>query len=464
MIDRVIDRIVYPPPLDKNFLPAALVNETYKKIVEDCGKGEKLAIILIRSENEVFTYNTSVLPEKHELSYWTLLFVERLVKTLLWQKGAYKIIIGGPKHIGNYIKRIYSKSGKRAFDVNFMSKVFERNFEIQLTDFEDVPASKEVSRNVGGSLSGNRIGLDIGGSNKKITALKDGKLIFSENISWAPKENSDPEYHYNEIITSIKKAALRLPNIDAIGISSAGIIIDNKIMESSLFLRVSQEDYQRSVKNMLLRIKDEFGGVALVGANDGDVAALSGALSYNLNKVLGISMGTSEAGGYIDEKGEIKGWINELAFIPIDYGSHAFRDDWSGDNGCGVNYLSQDAAIRLAEHVGITFSKGLAPGEKFKVIYEMLQNKNKMVYSIFETIGVYLGYAIAGYSEIYDFNNIILTGGVTSGEAGLIIYTAADKVLNTQFPSLHTRLRIILPEDGNRRTSQSIAAACLPLI
>ncbi len=94
-----------------------------------------------------------------------------------------------------------------------------------------------------------------------------------------------------------------MPRVDAIGISSAGVYIDNRIMVASLFLKVPDEIFEKRVKNMYLDAAKEIGdGIPVVVANDGDVTALAGAMELNENSVLGIAMGTSEAGGYIDKQ------------------------------------------------------------------------------------------------------------------------------------------------------------------
>ena len=97
------------------------------------------------------------------------------------------------------------------------------------------------------------------------------------------------------------------------------------------------------MKDIYIRaVRDTFGDIPFSVCNDGDVSALAGAMSLEDNNVLGIAMGTSEAVGYVDDKGNITGWLNELAFMPVDVDPDAMEDEWSGDIGCGVKYFSQD--------------------------------------------------------------------------------------------------------------------------
>ncbi|MBQ9739564.1 MAG: ROK family protein, partial [Kiritimatiellae bacterium] len=82
-------------------------------------------------------------------------------------------------------------------------------------------------------------------------------------------------------------------------------------------------------------------GVPFEIVNDGEVTALAGSMQLNSNSILGVSLGTSMAGGYVNPDGNITDWLNELAFVPIDYRDGAPADEWSGDLGCGVQFFSQ---------------------------------------------------------------------------------------------------------------------------
>ena len=77
--------------------------------------------------------------------------------------------------------------------------------------------------------------------------------------------------------------------------------------------------------------------------NDGEVTALAGSMSLGENAMLGIALGTSTAAGYVTPDGNITSWLNELAFVPVDYNPAAPTDEWSGDYGVGAQYFSQQA-------------------------------------------------------------------------------------------------------------------------
>ncbi|HSC89436.1 MAG TPA: hypothetical protein VLC09_19270, partial [Polyangiaceae bacterium] len=208
-----------------------------------------------------------------------------------------------------------------------------------------------------------------------------------------------------------------------------------------------------------------FGDVPVAVANDGDVTALAGAMNLGDNAVLGIAMGTSEAVGYVNRQGLITGWLNELAFAPVDYSPEGGVDvEWSGDRGVGCQYFSQDAVIRLAPRLGIEFEASTSPGEKLKKVQEAFKAGDRRIAAIYESIGVYLGYALIHYAEFYDIKHVLLLGRVTSGEGGTILVDKAREVLALEAPELAAAITLHLPDEASRRVGQSIAAASLPKI
>ncbi len=449
--------------LDPSFEPMAVVVRQMCEATKE--NGQDIIIAAERNDGYVCTYKTRVFPDGTGHDEENYRFVERIVKSLLWVAGGYKIVIAGSETIGNKIKEAFCNGGVRDFDVQHMEKVYEHTFEVENCALQDAPKDKSSAAAIGRHLDGCRIGFDAGGSDRKVSAVIDGKSVYSEEVVWFPKLNSDPEYHYEGILEAMKTAASYMPRVDAIGVSSAGIYVNNRIMLASLFVKVSDEDYEKRVKNMYLDIAKEIGeNIPIEVANDGDVTALAGAMDLNDDSVLGVAMGTSEAGGYIDPEGKITGWLNELAFVPVDYCEKAMVDEWSGDYGCGVKYFSQDAVIKLAPAAGIELDESLSPAEKLKVVQELMKNGDENAKDIYDTIGVYFGYAIAYYSEFYDIKHVIIMGRVTSGEGGVIVLERAREVLQKEFPSLASKIQLHIPDESSRRVGQSVAAASLPKI
>ena len=454
----------FPAKLDKGFQPMVLVYNDFVARAK-AANGEKLIIGIERNNGFVSTFETVVFPDGTGHDEENLGIVERIVKTLLWIKGGYKVVIAGSKLIYEGIAKAYAKDGARAFDNDFMAGVYEKEFECVWKPIEEAPKTQESATPIGRHLDGCRIGFDAGGSDRKVSAVINGESVYSEEVVWFPKINSDPQYQYDGIMSAMKSAAEHLPRVDAIGVSSAGVYVDNRIMVASLFLKVSKEDFEKKVKNMYIDIAKEFGeDVPLEVANDGDVTALAGAMDLEDNAVLGIAMGTSEAGGYVDAAGNITGWLNELAFAPVDYSKDAMVDEWSGDYGCGVKYFSQDGVIKLAPAAGIELDESLSPAEKLKVVQGLMEENDPRAAAIYDTIGVYFGYAIAYYSLFYDIKHVLIMGRVTSGEGGVIILDRANKVLCEEFPELAEKCKLHIPDEKSRRVGQSVAAASLPEI
>ena len=449
--------------LDPQFQPMVKVVADYRAAVAEEG-GVPLVIAVERNKGYVSTYKLDVFRDgsgHDEESYGV---VERIVKTLLWVYGGFKVTVAGSKKIYEKIAEAYKKGGARQFDADFMARVYERPFEVEYVEnAADAPKEHQAADPVGRHLDGCRIGFDAGGSDRKVSAVVDGETVYSEEVVWFPKLQSDPDYHYQGILDAMKTAASHMPRVDAIGVSSAGVYIDNKIMIASLFLKVSDEDFEKKVKTMYLDVAKEIGeNIPVEVANDGDVTALAGAMDLNDNNVLGVAMGTSEAAGYVDSQGNITGWLNELAFVPVDYCRDAMVDEWSGDYGCGVKYFSQDSVIKLAPAAGIELDESLSPAEKLKVVQKLMAEGDERAAKIYDTIGVYFGYAITYYAMFYDIKHVIIMGRVTSGEGGTIVLAKANEVLKREYPELAEKIRLHIPDEKSRRVGQSVAAASLP--
>ena len=411
----------YVPSLEKSFRPMIVELRKFKE-----NATVPFAICVERQNGYRYRYDMNVYPGDNENNYE---MIERVIKSILWVVGGYKIYLGGNEYIVNKMQEVFSLNGTRAFDVDFMSRVYDKPFEVIACTLETVPASVEASLPAGGHLKGCRIGFDAGGSAR--------------------------------ILDSFKRAAAKMPRVDAIGVSSAGIYIDNEVRVASLFIKVPRDEFDAKVRDMYIRAAKEIGDVPLTVANDGDVTALAGALSLKHGRVLGIAMGTSEAVGYVNKDGNLNGWLSELAFVPVDYNKKAMVDEWSGDYGCGVKYFSQDGVIKLAGFAGIELDENASPAEKLKVVQGLMKNGDPRAREIYENIGIYLGYSIAYYAEFYDIQNLLLLGRVTSGDGGDIIIAKATEVLHTEFPE-YKDIVIMMPDEWTRRVGQSIAAASLP--
>ncbi|MBR5751461.1 MAG: ROK family protein [Clostridia bacterium] len=450
------------PVYDPGFQPIVKYVEAFERDVKNAPH-KPIAISVERNKGYIHTLNMDVFADGVSDDRNNRV-VERIVKTFLWIYGGWKIIISGSRPIYEHIAASYAKDGARAFDNDFMSGVYETEFKVEYRENAlDAPETNESSAPVGKHLDGCRIGFDAGGSDVKVSAVVDGESIYSEEIVWQPKIQKDPRYHFDGIKNAMLKAKAKMPRLDAIGVSSAGVYIDNRAMVASLFMSLSPED-KKKCQRIYLDVAKEVGDVPIEVANDGDVTALAGAMDLNDNNVLGIAMGTSEAGGYVDQNGYITGWLNELAFVPVDMNPDALVDEWSGDVGCGVKYFSQDAVIKLCPAAGIQLDDSLTLAEKLKYVQQLHASGDKRTEGIYQTIGVYFGYEIAYYARYYDIRHVLIMGRVTSGNGGQTLLKTAQDVLSAEYPELASKICLHIPDESSRRVGQSVAAASLPAI
>lgn len=450
------------PPLHKNFAPAVLANRTFREHARETGRAVPLVIGLERGDGSTSVYRTECYDERSDHAALNLPYAERLVKFLLWQRGGWRVTVGGPKSVGEHIRRTYAPTGARAFDFDFMGGVYEHPFAVEVTAADKVPPANEGTMKLGGHLDGCRIGFDLGATDRKVAAVIDGEVVHTEEVVWDPRPATDPAYHFNEINAALKSAAQHLPRVDAIGGSAAGVYINNRPRVASLFRGVPKELFDRKITRLFQNLKEAWNNIPFIVVNDGEVTALAGSMSLKDNAVLGIALGSSQAGGYVTEKGEITTWLNELAFVPVDYDPQAPVDEWSRDPGVGAQYFSQQAVFRLAPVAGIELPSAMGAAERLKAVQKLLQQGDARARRIFETIGCYVGYGIAHYAEFYALRHVLVLGRVTSGEGGSIILKQAQEVLQAEFPELAAKVELHLPDESSRRVGQAVAAASLP--
>ena len=442
------------PGLDGTYIPFAAWRAAYLAEAH-----RPIRIAVERQDGQVAVFDTRIRNGTYHTA--NLRFLERTVKLLLWSVGGWRVRICGCDALTEELRTVYTSGGPRAFDADFMETVFQRPFRLEAVPEEEFPAANETPRPIGGHLNGCRIGFDAGGSDRKVSAVIDGRTVYAEEVVWHPKTHADPQYHYDGILSAFRAAAERLPRVDGIGVSSAGVFVGNAPMVSSLFLQVPPEK-RELVCTIYDRAAAAIGPVPVVVANDGDVTALAGAMSLGVDRLLGLAMGTSQAAGYVDGQGRILGWFNELAFAPVDLAPDAACDPWSGDRGVGSQYFSQDGVIRLAAAAGIALDSAATPAEKLTAVQHLAAGGDDRALAVFRDIGVYLGHTLPLYAAVYDVAHVLVLGRVASGVGGEEIVSACRRVLAEEYPALD--IDVILPDERFRRVGQSMAAASLPEI
>lgn len=439
--------------LDKNYYPMYLYQ---KDFVESANKegAKPFILVLERGEGEYERYETCLYANGRQEE--NLRYAKKLVKTMIWAYGGYKFYLYGGEDVVEGLRKAYSTDGERAFDYEFMKDVYLRPMEFVVTGKEDLPESACKATPSGANAKGYRIGFDAGGSDRKVTACIDGRVVYEKETVWFPKLNSDPNYHLEGILDSIDNALNALGGrVDALGVSTAGIVVDNEVRVSSLFRKVSKKEQAEFVRPIYTNLSKKYGCPVKV-ANDGDVAALAGAFTEG-GEILGIAMGTSLAAGYVDKEMRIRGCLNELAFVPVDANENSAIDEWSGDAGVGVMYHSQDAVIKLAPEAGIELDESLSPAEKLKVVQALANDGDERAIKLYERMGDYFGYTLLWFACLYQIKKAIFLGRVASGKGGEILLERARQIIKNEGSSVE----IVLPDEMSRRLGQSFTAAGL---
>jgi predicted NBD/HSP70 family sugar kinase len=452
------------PVLDPDFRPAVLANQAFR----DALKGDAVPVsFALERGNGVSRFDTVIAAPGSALAPGNLFYLERLLKFLLWSRGGCRVHFQGPAELAHRLQAHYREKEVGRFDAELMGRrIYEKAFELVPAGAQEMPAARESSAPLGRHLDGCRIGFDLGASDRKVAALIDGRTVFSEETVWEPRVQADPQWHFDQIMDSLRRAAAHLPRVDAIGGSSAGVLVQNRVQVASLFRGVPEQDFQRRIKPLFLELRRAWNNIPFEVVNDGEVTALAGAMALDDNGVLGVALGSSQAVGYVTPEGNITSWLNELAFCPVDYRPLGPRDEWSGDVGCGVQYFSQQAVGRLlpAAGLGEVIAPQLPLPEKLIEVQKLMARGDDRAAAIYRTIGVCLGYAVAHYAEFYAIRHLLLLGRVTSGAGGEIVLHEAREVLRREFPALARQVALHVPDEKQKRHGQAMAAASLPLL
>lgn len=443
------------PELDPGFIPLHKWNEAFLKTAK-----KPFSIAIERNDKQIYVKSTFVHGNEAHAEADNY-YLDRLVKLELWQKGGFRIYVKGDDKLCKQLKSTYAPGSARAFDAKFMGSIYQAEFEI--IQCEELPAPYEIKKSIGGHFDGCRVGVDFGGSDYKVAAVIDGEAVYSNETVWNPKVNSDPDYHLSRVISAIKEAAEQLPHVDAVGISSAGLIGNNRVLFAQLYAQVPKELFNSRVRDIYAQAVAAVGeGIPFEVVNDGDVAALAGAISLDKKNILGLALGTSFIGGFVDINGHLSNWLSELAFAPVDASPGATMDVWTQDIGVGVQYFCQEAVIKLSKAAGISLEGYDTPAKKLKAVQRLLGEGHEGAAAIFRSIGCYLGHTAPLYYDIFKADTVLLLGRVVSGKGGDIILETANRVLKEEYPQLS--VEIMLPDEKTRRLGQSVAAASLPEI
>ena len=448
----------------KKFIPPMqAMFELYETI---SAKPDIVSVAWEREDGNVFRYDFPI-PRalSSEGAKEVSRLTERIAKTILWAAGGWKLFLSGPEAVVRPVAKAYAKNGARRFDYGFFNDLYGRPFEVEVVPLKKMPEMAERPVKAKSVADGCRIGFDLGASDFKISALQDGKVVFSKEFPWDPRNAADPEYHYAKLTAGLKAAAKRLPRVDAIGGSTAGTLVGKRLGPASILRAVLEKNPAKKdeARNLFSRIEADW-GVPFEVFNDGDVTALAGAITMKRKGMLGIAMGSSEAAGFVDAKGALTGRISELAFAPVDLAPDAPKDEWSGDRGVGAMYFSQQAVDWLARENGFVFPDAMKLPERLKAVQAAMEKGDERAIRVYVAIGRFLGHTIPWYHEFYDFSNLMILGRVTSGAGGFVILETAKTLLEDVYPEWAEQIDVFMPDENARRLGQSVAAAQIPRI
>jgi len=462
--------------LDPNFISGAREIQAYRRLVAEAGDRARNVGFAVHQVNDIVSrFDYKALPGYDARTRKVNNQIgERLFKYILWQRGGWKAEIGGSRNLAQHIMEEYGEDGEHSWDAEFMGNgVFKRPFEIKERGFSQLPESNERYQKIGGHYGGCRIGIDLGNSDYKLSAVIDGKEVFRAESSdlgleWDPNSATDVNYMIEKINEGIAAAATFLPRIDAIGISTAGIVVDNEYKLGSLIKDLPSEAIEY-IPTIFREVQSKW-GVPLVVRNDGDVSALGAAESLGLDTCIGLAGGSSVAAAAIFN-GQLNSWFHELAFPGMDFHPFArLQYKWDSDErGAAECYLPQLALPFLVQQAGLTDVLDLKMDETDKnilrpALIELIgmaeEGKDQRVINVFEQYGKYYGHFVAMAGMMYDnMHDAFLFGKVTEGAAGDIAVPFANAVLNVEFPELEMKLHVA--DSESRATGQAYAAAGL---
>ena len=95
------------PELDPDFMPLARYNEAF---LENATK--PISIAVERADGQMAACHTKI-HESAEMKDANNYYIDRLVKTMLWLQGGFRVYVAGDKDVYEYLHATYNKGGAR---------------------------------------------------------------------------------------------------------------------------------------------------------------------------------------------------------------------------------------------------------------------------------------------------------------------------------------------------------------
>merc|ERR1719436_1599403 len=381
-------------------------------------------------------YKMPVFADGHEDVEASIYLAGVLIQEMMWQRSAACLMLSGPPKQTEALKAAFSAGGMYEFEIKSMPNVCgtpDKTFEVKICKPEELPPAKDTPQVCGKEANGCRLAFDLGKSDIKTVAVKDGEVLYSKETEW-DVTNVDPEYHYKAIVDALNLAKAALPKVDAVGGSATGTVSGaNEATWCDIFPNVPPDVYKAKVVDIFVRMAKEVAGdVPLKVINDGEVTALAAVQKIGKGNIMGISMGSSEGGGYANTDGNLLGWINELCYIKLDLNPEAPTDPWTKGAHRGIShlYLGQRGATKLAAkitevpenykypHPDMCTIKHEDHAQCLKLVQKAMEADPEKASDLYKTCGVYLGYGLAQYCEHYKIDHVMILGRVSKGAGG----------------------------------------------
>ena len=446
------------PALESGFLPAYAFVSRYRQ-----GAAKPYAFAWERLDGCISKFDTLIHGDEahRELDLFYLAYMSEYA---FFSWGGVKLYLCGDREISEALKAVYEDEKSPSNRVlTYGERVYKKPLEIAFLPYEQCP-ERLCSKPIGRHMDGCRIGFDAGASDRKVSAVIDGEVVYSEEVIWNPKLETDIDYLYREVVTAFKTAASKMPRVDAIGVSTTGNAENNLLLSMHLHPLVSQKDKDEKGPYVFLRAQKEIGeDIPMLVLNDGNVSALAGSMAIGKNKVWGVAIGTNIGTGYVDAEGNLSDMLIECATTKIALNEDAEPNEWTTLKGTAGSYFNQDRVADVAMKAGIEIDKSLYPAQKLLVVQEYMEKDDPRVRGIFDDLGCILAHHLPFISMFFDIENVVLLGRVVSGKGGEVLLAACERVLAEEYPETAARIKLWLPDENFRRVGQSIAAASLPM-
>lgn len=401
-----------------------LLFKEYRRLAQNSKSSGPFVMGLWRDQDCIYVHRDLIDPQLDQ----TALYLKVLVKSLLWIHGANRISVQSDLYCYDIVQSFFKDQGELSFERSFFSDLFDSSFEVFSSIQTEIGLAKSTPLLL--NSSGVRVGLDLGGSSIKACLLREGKVQATRILEWSPLDTSTIKnglYIVDKIVEIIEGLVADTNEIDAIGISTSGVVMNGELYLSALYRYFHNP---KECRDLVANLQT-FYPCPINLINDGEAAALE---VRTQEGAMAIVMGSDEGGGYLAPKAKSLDQIDELAFVPIDLDPMAPIDSWSKHRGCGGVYLS----VRGLDH--------------FK---KLGKNSEECA----QEMGKILAHALGFYSYFYSFNKVILLGGVTSDGRREIMEASCIEEwnrLNTQeLPS-----SFVIPSD-QFRFQQAVTAAKL---